>query len=297
MSNVGNRWATGSVQRRIGVAMVALSLAGMLIAGIWLSADAFAGLAHWSGVVLVQCVYAALIAYLVYTILRRKLAVSFTFIFGILLVGSFAYHVPSAYIDNSRRVDADHIILAVRQGSREIADLSPAERSNPYVGAFLVMRDVSRQLYERADARVSPYRAAYADSVRTGAFLDPHRLDTAYEIWYSYAQLHQLEQILRRAIDSRLDVSDLLWTANMLGVDAGTRAAYTNELRASAGAIDKAQAASLEQELETLAQTKQSLEVLIAAEGHYRIEGSQIVFDEPDLHDRFRGKSGGSSAH
>ncbi len=292
MSNDGNRWVTGSAQRRVGAALVALSLAGMVIAGSWLSADLFAGLGQWTGVALVQCVYAALIAFLLHVILRRKFAVAYIFLFGTLLAGSFAYHVPSAYTDSLRRVEAERIILSIREGSRDIADLAPAERDNPYVDAFIVMRNLSSKLYERADDRMSPYRAAYEDSVRNGGFLEPHRLDSVYEIWYSYAQLHQLEQRLRQVIESRIDVSDLLWTANMFGVDAGTRAAYTNDLRASASAIDRAQAVSLEQELEMLAQTRQSLEVLIAAEGRYRLEGGQIVFEDPDLHDRFQGKSG-----
>lgn len=69
---------TVSAQHRVGAALVALSLVGMLLAGVWLSADSFAGLAHWSGVALVQCVYAALIAYFLFTVLREKYAVSFT---------------------------------------------------------------------------------------------------------------------------------------------------------------------------------------------------------------------------
>lgn len=291
MNNTETRSASLAVQRRTGVTLVAFSLTGMLVAGAWLSADSFAGLAHWSGVALVQCVYASLIAYFLYTILREKYAVSFALIFGILLTGSFAYHAPSAYADNRRRVVADGTILALRQGSRHVEALSAEERNNPYVKSYVVMRDVFRQLSERADARVSAYRAAYAESVRAGAFLDPHRLDSAYDVWYSYAQLHALERRLDRTIESRVDVSDLLWTANVLPVDAGTRAAYANDLRASATAIETTQAESLERERETLARTKQSLEILIDAEGRYRIEGAQIIFDDPDLSDRFGGKT------
>lgn len=285
---------TAWTQPRVGIALVTLSLGGMVFAGLWLSADSFAGLAHWSGVALVQCVYAALIAYFLYTVLRERIAVSFVLIFGVLLAGSFAYRIPSAYRDNLRRVEADSTITALRQGTVAFDELSPARRDNPYVEAYVVMRDVFGELSERADARVSPYRAAYEESVRAGAFLDPHRLDSVYEVWYSYARLHQLEERLRQAIENRVDVSDLLWTANLLEVDAGTRAAYANDLRASANAIETAQMESLEREQETLSQTRQSLEALIDAEGRYRIEGAQIIFDDPELSDRFRGKSANS---
>lgn len=291
MDNTDTRSAGPAVQQRVGAALAALSLVGMLVAGAWLSADSFAGLAHWLGVALVQCVYASLIAYFLYSVLREKYAVSFALIFGILLTGSLAYHLPSAYADNLRRVVADKTILTLRRGSANFEDLSAEERGNPYVESYVVMRDVFRELSERADARVAPYRAAYAESVRAGAFLDPHRLDSEYDVWYSYAQLHQLEQGLDRIIENRVDVSDLLWTANSLAVDAGTRAAYANDLRKSATAIEAAQAASLERERETLARTKQSLEVLIDAGGRYRIDGAQIIFDDPSLSDRFGGKT------
>ena len=281
-------------QRFAGLILAMISVSGILLLGAWLHPDPYRGLAHSMGRAATQSVYVALIALFLWTLLRRsRRGIAYLLVFGILLSGVVSYHGIAAYQANRQRVAANEILVALREGWREAGDLTEPERANPYVDAFLGMRELYWDLHSRAEERMAPYRRLYEKYTRRGGFLDTGRLGSTYDLWYSYFQVHELRDRLDRAAASEIRISDLLWTVSLLEVDAATRADYAADLRTAADAIGEAQAASIAGERAMLDQIKWSLEVLIEANGHFRVDGSRIVFDRPEDAARFAGKPDG----
>ena len=278
-------------QRLIGGVLAVASLSGIVMLGAWLHPDPYEGIAYWIDRAAVQSVYAALFALFLWSLLRRRRPIAYLLIFGLVLGGVVSYHGAAAYRANHERIAANKVLAALRTGSRDAEDLSEAERFNPYVDAYLVMRDVYWELHERSEARMAHYRRLYEKYTWRGGFLDGERLGSTYDLWYSYFQIYELKQWLDRAEASAIDISDLLWTANILDVDGGTRTAYADDLRAAAAAIEEAQEASIAHERKTLQEMQRALEVLIDADGYFRVIGAQIIFERPEDAARFAGKT------
>lgn len=280
-----------TVQRLAGSILAVASLIGTVTLGAWLHPDPYEGVAYWMGRAAVQSVYAALIALGLWSLLRHRWRIAYLLVFGILLTGVLSYHGSMAYQANSERIRANEVVIALRDGRRSADSLSEEERSNRYVDALLVMRDVYWELHARAESRMAHYRRLYDGYTQRGGFLDTGRLGSSYDLWYSYFQIHDLEHRLGQAEAARIRISDLLWTVNLLDVDGATRAAYAADLRTAAEVISEAQAIAIARERKTLGEMKQALDVLIDAEGHFRIVGAQIIFERPEDAARFAGKA------
>lgn len=279
------------VQRLLGGILAAVSLSGIVMLGAWLHPDPYEGVAYWLGRAAAQCIYTGLFALFLWSLLRHLRPIAYLLIFGVVLGGVVSYHGATAYQANRERVAANEVLSGLRGGWRDVDDLSPAERSNPYVDAYLVMRDVYWELYARSETRMAHYRHLYEEYTRRGGFLDGKRLGSTYELWYSYFQIYDLEQWLDRADDTTVEISDLLSTANVLAVDGGTRAGYADDLRAAAAAIEETQADSIARERKTLQEMERALKVLIDAHGYFRVVGAQIIFERPEDAARFAGKT------
>lgn len=278
-------------QRLAGGALIAVSLGGIVALGAWLHPDTYRGIAYWMGRAASQSVYAALIALGLWSLLRRRGQVAYLLVFGTLLTGVLSYHGANAYRANRERIEANDVLAAIREGQRSADILSAAERANPYVDAFLVMRDVYWELHSRSEARMAHYHRLYGDYTQRGGFLESGRLGSAYELWYSYFQIHDLEHRLDQTEATEVRISDLLWTINLLDVDSGTRAAYAADLRTAATVIHEAQAAAIARERKSLAEMKRAIDVLIEADGHFSVVGAQIIFEHPEDAARFAGKT------
>lgn len=291
-------WETGKrdgairLQRLIGGILVAASLGGIVLLGALLYPHPYEGVRYWAGRAAGQAAYGGLFALFVWSLLRERRPVAYLLIFGIILTGILSYSGAVAYRANRERIAANDVLAGLRTGSRDAETLSPAERSNHYVDAYLIMRDVYWELHARAEARMAHYRRLYDDYTRSGGFLDGKRLGSAYDLWYSYFQVYDLEQWLDRAESDRLEISDLLSTTKVLAVDSGTRDGYAADLRAAAAAIEETQADSIARERRTLQEMERSLKVLIDANGYFHVVGAQIIFERPEDAARFAGKSG-----
>lgn len=291
----GHALHEAAIQRLTGTILVTVSLSGIVMLGAWLHPDPYQGIRHWAARAAALSVYAALLSFFLWSLLRGRRRIAYLLVFGILLVGILSYHGATAYRANRERMAANEVLSALREGWRDTADLSGEERSNPYVDAWLTMRDVYWELQSRSETRMAHYRRLYGDYTRRGGFLDSSRLGSTYDLWYSYFQVHDLQQWLERASESKVSISDLLWGVSLLDVDSGTRAAYANDLRAAAAALDEAQAASIARERDTLREMKRVLDVLIDADGYYRVVGTAIIFERPEDAARFADKSDSGS--
>lgn len=277
-------------QRAVGLAIVLAAFAGIVVVRIWASGDPVANLLHWSGYVAGQSIYVALLAYFVWSLLRLPGRIAYPVVFGLMLTAILVYHGIAAYSTGAARADANRTLQDVRLGQRSIEELTAEELTNPYVEAFVAMRDIYWELHGRADTRMEHYRRLHADYTRDGAFLDSNRLTSSYDLWYAYIQVRDLQLRLQQAKNHVVDLSDLLWAITLLDVDNGTRAAYADDLRGAAAAIAESQAASIAREQVSLAQTRRALEVLIDAAGRFHVDGARIVFDRPEDAARFAGR-------
>lgn len=270
--------------------LIAASLLAIMAAGAWLGPDPATGIAQWVGRSFVQGVYAALLALFVWTILVRRRAISYLLLFGFACAGVAVWDTSSGIYANRVRLEANDTLITFRDTPLNVEGLTGIIERNPYVEAYMIMRDAHWELRNRLDARMTGYGASYRTYVDNGAFLDVNRLRSRFELWRAFYQVGDLEDQLARIESSPMEADDLLWTVNLLDVDAATRAAYIRDLRDAVAAANKSQAELVARERRTLARIKQSLQVLIEAEGRYRFADQKVVFDNPADAARFAGK-------
>ncbi|MCK5273124.1 MAG: hypothetical protein KAR37_00630, partial [Alphaproteobacteria bacterium] len=191
---------------------------------------------------------------------------------------------------NRVRLEANDTLITFRDTPLNLEGLTGIIERNPYVEAYMIMRDAHWELRNRLDDRMTGYGASYRTYVDNGAFLHIDRLRSRFELWRAFYQVGDLEDQLARIESSPMEADDLLWTVNLLDVDAATRGAYIRDLRDAVSAADKSQAELIARERHTLARIKQSLQALIDAKGRYRFAEGKVVFDNPADAALFSGK-------
>lgn len=274
-----------------GLGLIFGSLAGIAAVGLWFGNDEpLRGLGFWAGRAAIQGISAGLIALFVWALLARRWTVSYTLVLGVLAVGLLLYDATIAWRIDRERMQASHILSNIEQGHRNIEDLSASERENPYIDAWLIMRDLYWELNAMAGDRMSGYRAAYEDYTENGGFLDIARLRNEFDLWYSLVQIQDLEAQLTRIETKAMDTSDMRWSLKLLKVDPVTRSNYEDDLNAALEVIERAQAETIARERRTLRLMRNALEVLVDADGRYRIDGDRVIFENPDDAAKFSGK-------
>ncbi len=276
-------------QRRIGSALIILGAAGIAGIGIWVGSGSLGDAGHWAVRAVARGMGVALIAVFMWTVLNRRRTVSGLLVFGTGAASLLVYEAGSAWLVDRARDAANRTLLQLESGARDVGSLTPVEIANPYIEAYVVMRDIHWELDARSDDQMSRYRSYYENYTARGAFLDVNRLATAAGIRRSISEIDDLQRRLLRVEASRPDIADLLLTVDLLEVDAGTRAMYAQDLRAARRSFIAAIEASVARERETLGATRSALETLLEVDGRYRIEDGRIVFDRPDDAARFAG--------
>jgi hypothetical protein len=152
------------------------------------------------------------------------------------------------------------------------------------------MRDAHWELHNRMNDRLTDYAASYRTYVEGGAFLDIERLRSRFELWRAFYQIDDLEDQLARIESNKMEAGDLLWTADLLDVDAATREAYVRDVQDAIATANESQAELIAGERRTLARVKQTLQVLIDARGRYSFAEGRVVFDDPADAALFAGK-------
>lgn len=290
-ANPDNGWIIRlDLQRRAGLALIAASLITIMTAGAWLGADPASGIVQWATRGFVQAVYAALLALFLWTVLVRRHAISYLLPFGIACAGIAVWDTSSGIYANRVRLEANDTLITFRDTPLNLEGLTGIIERNPYVEAYMIMRDAHWELRNRLDDRMTGYGASYRTYVDNGAFLHIDRLRSRFELWRAFYQVGDLEDQLARIESSPMEADDLLWTVNLLDVDAATRGAYIRDLRDAVSAADKSQAELIARERHTLARIKQSLQALIDAKGRYRFAEGKVVFDNPADAALFSGK-------
>lgn len=264
---------------------------GVVAVGLWFGGDdPLQSLAFWASRAAIQGVSAALIALFIWALLSRRRVVSYVLVLGVGTAGLFLYDAASAWQIDRERLHANVVLKHLEDGERMIESLTEEEKANPYVDAYLVMRDLYWELNALASDRMAGYRSAYESYTETGGFLDVQRLRNEFDLWYSLSQIQDLEVLLKHMESEPLDAADTRWSVRLLKVDPVTQAAYAEDLAESLKAITGAQAASITRERRSLQLMRNALEVLIESEGRYRIENDRIIFDDPGDAARFTGK-------
>lgn len=286
--------ATVARQSLVGYALIAVSAAGIAGTGAWFGPDPMQSALHWAGRAVVQGVCAALIALFVWAALSRWRTVSYVLILGLGATGLLAWDAATAWRVDRAIITANRTLAVLEAGQRTIESLTPEERINPYIEAYVEMRNIYWELDARADKEMARYRSRYRKYTEAGPFLDTGRLATTEELWRSVRQIQDLNKRLLRVGKSPPDISDLLLTVSLFNVDDATRSAYATDLRAARNAFVAATAATTARERQSLEAMRLSLEVLLEVEGRYRIDSGQIVFDDPEDAARFAGKADGS---
>lgn len=281
------------IQTLAGATMLVFAFAGIVGLGAWLYGPTGNDTALWTGHALIRAAYAALIAFFLWNLIRRRRPVSFILVLGCLVTAVFIFHGTEALRLNQEKIVANQVLGALRAGWRQDDELTPGERENPYVDAWIVARNMYWELNERADARMAEYSSSHERYTTAGWFLAPGRLRTKSDLWDSYVQLQELDRQLSRIGQTPLDTSDMLWSLDLLRVDSVTQDAYREDLRKTLAEIEQAQEDSIVRERHVIARILGSIEVLLDAEGRYRIEDERVIFDDPADAVRFSGKSGG----
>ena len=279
-----------ALQRKAGLVLVAISLLTVMMAGAWLGPDPATGIVQWTGRGFIQAVYAALFALSLWTVLRRRRAMSWLLLFGVACAGVAAWDTGTGIYANRLRLEANDTLTTFRDTPLNLTGLARIIEQNPYVDAYMIMRDAHWELRNRLDGRMTDYGASYKTYVENGAFLDIRRLRSRFVLWVAFYQIGDLENQLARIEGNPVDTEDLLWTVNLLDVDAVTRKAYVTDLNNAISAAERAQADMITRERRTLARIKQSLQVLIDAKGRYSFAEGRVVFDEPADAALFAGK-------
>jgi hypothetical protein len=276
-------------QRRIGSALIVLGATGIAGIGIWVGSGPLSDAGHWAVRAVARGIGVALIAVFLWTVLNRRRMVSGLLVFGASAASLLVYEAGSAWLVDRGRDDANRTLLQLESGVRDVGSLTPVEIANPYIEAYVVMRDIHWELDARSDDQMSRYRSYHESYTARGAFLDVKRLATAAEIRRSISEIDDLQRRLLRVETSRPDIADLLLTVGLLDVDAATRASYAQDVRAARRSFIVAIESSVARERETLGATRSALETLLEAGGRYRIEDGQIVFERPEDAARFAG--------
>ncbi len=291
---VRNVWTAVTLpqQRWAGYVLFAVSAVSLAGIGAWVVADSLHGIGHWALRAAVRGIGAVLIGLCVWAVLDRRGTVSGVLVLGVSAFGLLIYEAGSAWWVDRGRGLADRTLLQLDSGRRNVESLTPDELADPYIEAYVVMRDVYWELYLRSDDAMSRYRSYYGDYTAEAGFLDVSRLTTRTDLWRSILQIDDLQVRLQHVEAARLDISDLLLTVNLLDVDAETRAAYAEDLRAARDSFVAATAATVFQERDALRSMRRSLEALLDAEGRYRIENGRLIFEQPEDAARFAGRAG-----
>ena len=270
--------------------MIAASLLTIMAAGAWLGPDPATGIVQWIGRSVVQAAYAALLTLFAWTVLVRRRAISYLLLFGFACMGVAIWDTSSGLYANRVRLEANDTLITFRDTPLNVKGLTGIIERNPYVEAYMIMRDTHWELRNRLDDRMTGYGASYRTYVENGAFLNVDRLRSRFELWRAFYQVGDLEDQLAHIDNSPMEADDLLWTVNLLDVDAATRDAYLGDLVDAMSAANKSQTELIARERQTLARIKQSLKVLIDAEGRYRFAEGKVVFDNPADASLFAGK-------
>jgi len=278
------------IQRMAGLALIAASLILVASAGAWLGPFPASGALHWILKGLAQGAYVALMALSVWMFLRRRYEISYLLPFGILCAGVAVWDTGSGIYGNRIRLEANDIVINFRDSPLNASGLTAATERNPYVEAYMIMRDTHWELRNRLDTRMTGYEARYRTYVEKGEFLSVDRLRSRFELWRAFYQVGDLEDQLAITESSPVDVEDLLWTVKLLDIDEETRSAYFEDLRGAVAAANESQAILIARERGTLARIRQSLQVLIDARGRYRFAEGKVVFDDPEDAALFTGK-------
>lgn len=278
------------IQRMAGLALIAASLILVASAGAWLGPFPASGALHWILKGLAQGAYVALMALSLWMFLRRRYEISYLLPFGILCAGVAVWDTGSGIYANRIRLEANAIVINFRDTPLNASGLTAAIERNPYVEAYMIMRDTHWELRNRLDTRMTGYEAKYRTYVEKGEFLSVDRLRSRFELWRAYYQVGDLEDQLAITESRPVDVEDLLWTVKLLNIDEETRSAYFEDLRGTVAAANESQATLIARERGTLARIKQSLQVLIDARGRYRFAEGKVVFDDPEDAALFTGK-------
>ena len=278
------------IQRKAGLALIAASLILVASAGAWLGPFPASGALHWILKGLAQGAYVALMALSLWMFLRRRYEISYLLPFGILCAGVAVWDTGSGIYANRIRLEANDIVINFRNTPLNASGLAGAIERNPYVEAYMIMRDTHWELRNRLDTRMAGYEARYRTYVEKGEFLSVDRLRSRFELWRAFYQVGDLEDQLAITESSPVDVDDLLWTVRLLDIDEETRSAYFGDLRDAVSVSNESQATLIARERRTLARIKQSLQVLIDARGRYRFAEGKVVFDDPADAAMFAGK-------
>lgn len=278
-------------QEKAGILLIAVSIilfgATMAILGGSTSSGAYLWLARG----FLHSLSGALLALCVWIFAGRRRNVAYLLLLGIACTGFAVWNLASGIRGNMLRLEANGILADFRSSPFVANGIAKAIDSNPYVAAYMVMRDAHWELSDRLYARMADYGRAYRSYVENGPFLDMSRLQSRLALWYAFYQVEDLEARLDRLENSPPDFEDLLWTTDLLKVDRQTREAYALDLQDAIAAARESQAALIERERETLRRIKESLKVLIEARGRYRFADGRIVFDDPADAARFAGKT------
>ncbi len=276
---------------RAGFALVLLCIAGIAVAGALLSIEPLTGFFHWLAQGSLQAVAAALLAYFCRLHVPGLRHQPYFALLGGLMLALLVYDVWTGAAANRTRIEANAMLTTLRDKPLDVAGLADAAENNGYVDAYFTMRDLYWELYRRADDRLSEYNGLYRHYVEDGGFLDIERLESRYDLWLSYFQIGDLEHRLDVTEETSLRTEDLLWSVDLLEVDAATRGAYAGDMQATIEALLADQADSFVRQREALRHTREAIEVLLDADGRYRVTNGQIVFDDAEDAIRFAGKT------
>lgn len=269
-----------------GPALAGAALLAAAAAGAFFGPSPAEGALSWVAKGLLRFGYAVLLAQTAWLAIGRARGAPLQLWLGFACCAAAAWTVAAGIHDSRLRGEANMAIAAFQAGTADAAD--PGKR-NPYVRAYMIMRDAHWELQDRLDARLSGYRAAYRSYVANGHFTDASRLQSRYELWRAYRQVAELEGQLAAMEERPLEFRDLRWTLDLLKVDRPTHEAYARDLDRAIETAKSEQAAFIAAEKEVLAAIGRSLKVVIDARGRYRFAGGRILFEDPAEAQRFAG--------
>jgi hypothetical protein len=172
---------SGRQQRRVGLALIAVSLLTIVAAGAWLGPDPATGITQWIARGFIQSVYGALLALFLWTVVWRRRAISYLLLFGVTCICIAAWDTGAGIYANRVRLEANNMLITFRDTPLNVQDLAGTIERNPYVEAYMIMRDAQWELHNRLDQRMADYGASYRTYVENGAFLDIGRLQSTLE--------------------------------------------------------------------------------------------------------------------
>jgi hypothetical protein len=264
-----------------------LAIAGI---GAWCGSAPLSGAVDWLAKGLIQSTYAALLALSAWLAVRLWRSFSYLLLLGIAILGVAVWTAAMGIQDYRLRREANETISTFRYEPLNALGLVGIIERNPYVEAYMVMRDAHWDLQDRLNKRIDRYRVEYENYSGKDSFLAVSRLRSRFELWQTFYQIRDLELMLDAMETEALDTSDLLWTVNLLEVDSGTREAYAQDFMKSVSAAKLWQTEFVAREKRTLRRIRNSLTVVIDAKGRYRFAEGRIVFDDPEDAASFAGK-------